>query len=170
MSVLSNSYKILLNIKETAIKFLLAIKKSLINSNNGDENLYVMLWAWGILPAILVVFFLDNKLKRFGKIIACPIAVLIILFFSWHIFAIMKTIKKHPEYKEKKEDKKEKYKGLSDKQIKELKIKERKKENLNLLKKAMLLKSWDSMEFYKIVILVDGFVILTQIQRILYIL
>ena len=171
MSIKEVSKKIFNYIKKNVLNILFKIKLSFIKSTKGEENFYVMLWGWGILPAVLFTFYLADKLERIKTgLISFPVCILIIVFFVWHIFAIRTTIKNHPEYKRIKEDKKAKYKGLNKKQIKELKQKERKERNVNLFKKAMLIKAWDSTEFYKIVILVDCFVILTQVQRILYIL
>jgi len=167
MSIKKLSKETLETSKEKSLFIWSKIKESFIKAHKGEEKLNIMLWGWGIVPAILVVFFLEDGLRKAPfKILLIPIYLGVIAFFVWHIMAIRTTIKKHPEYKKSKKEKQ--YKGLSKKRIKELKRKERKEENINLVKKALLLKAWDSMEFYKIVILVDCFVILTQIQNILY--
>jgi hypothetical protein len=167
-----NSLKNLIDwVKNLFMNIYNRVKKSFIKSSKGDENFYLLLWGWGIVPALMMFFYFDNKLKFIHpKFVSVPIYFLITLFFIWHIFSIRVTIKKHPEYKEKKENKKEKYKGLSKEKIKELKREEKREKNKDMIKKALLLKAWDTMEFYKIVILIDLVVILTQIQRILYIL
>lgn len=158
-------------IKNYSIEFYNKVKTSFLKTHQGEESLNKTLWLWGVLPAVLVVFFLEERLRKFPNIISLPIHIAIIAFFAWHIFAIRTTIKKHPEYKKKKkEDGEDKYKGLTKKQIKEAKKEEKKEKSMDILKKAMLIKAWDTMEFYKIVILIDCFVILTQLQRILYIL
>ena len=170
MSIKETSKNIFRKVKERVINILIKIKKSFIKSTKGEESFYFMLWVWGVIPAVLTIFYIEDKLKNINfNLISIPLYIAIITFFVWHIVAIRTTLKKHPEYKEKKEDKKEKYKGLSKEKIKELKQEERKEKNMSIVKKALLLKAWDSTPFYKIVILLDCFVILTQIQRILYI-
>ena len=58
MPIKETSDKILKYLKEKTLNIFAKIKSSLIKTHQGEENLYLMLWGWGIFPALLMIFFL----------------------------------------------------------------------------------------------------------------
>jgi len=147
------------------------LKNIIINSfkksSQGEEDLYVLLWVWSILPVLFWIMIVPRRLTQ-SQFINVIVSIAIGIYFVWHIFAIKRTIAKHPEYKHK-QSKKEKldYNNLSKKEIQKIKQKQRQKENIDVCKKLMLMKKWKTTEFYKIVSIVDCAVVLTQISKIL---
>lgn len=142
----------------------LYIKDKIIVLSKGEyQHFYKLLYLWGLLPAVIIVFFIQKGLPlQSFQFISIIFYLLISIYFIWHIFVIKKTLKVQPQYKVKKISKKELYKDKTKEEIKKIK----QENNIDTLKKIFLIKSWNSAPMYTIVELVDILVILTQIQRI----
>ena len=94
----------MLKIFNPAIKLLTAIKEHFKLASNGKEDITIVLWVWGGL-AYLTSFALNKLAIAIGfKIIIWLLAILMIAYFSWHIYIIRKcTPKKPPLTNEEKE-------------------------------------------------------------------
>lgn len=158
------------NLEAFFIKVIHAVKQSFIKATKGEENFNIMLWCWGLIPGLAVLIFVQEYLeRRFSGRPSILIYLFLMFFFLWHAVSIRTTLKKHPEYRVKKENKKNKYKNLSRKEIKELRQKERKEKSKELVQKALLIRPWKTMEFYKFVFVMDCVIIVFEASRILYI-
>ena len=148
-------------LKSFFIKKLGFLKGEFFAITSGNGNFKRMLFLWGAIPGIIISLILHRKIDRisfnFFKIF---LSVIFVLYFSWHFYSLCKTIHLHPEYKKKKIKKRDLYKDKTDEEIKKIKIDNMK----NTLKKALLMKSWDTTPDYFWVGAIDLYVILTFIQ------
>lgn len=155
------------NIKSKIIHIINAIKNNIIIISKGEyQHFNRLLYIWGLLPGILITLFIQNKLPNTSNLFFSILSYsLIVFYFAWHLFAIIKTLKVQPQYKVKKITKKELYEGKTSEEIKNIK-KQKREDNI---KKLLLLKAWDSSPSYVIIEIFDLFIILSQIQRFFYI-
>lgn len=156
-----NIKNILLKIKEMVIRFFNFIIAKIKKTNNGESNYYIMLYVWGVFPAVILMMFLQKHLSRmdngFFKLI---ISLFITLYFLWHLFVIRKTLILHPEHKPVKITKKELYKDKTEEEIKEIK-KEKRKE---IVQKMLLLRAWNTSPDYIIIACLDAYNAATELQ------
>ena len=141
------------------------IKNQVITLSKGEyKSFYSMLYLWGLLPFVVISYITRGSNHILGAgFLSILIYLIFIIYFIWHIYVVKKTLKVQPQYKVKKLSKKELYKDKTKEEIKEIKNEKRK----DILKKLLLLKSWDSVPMYTIIELLDFIVILNQIQKIL---
>jgi hypothetical protein len=73
------------------------ITHSFIDASHGRESINNLIWRFGLI-GYLITFFIINKIILINKII--PINILLslipIIYFSWHIFALIKCTPKKP--------------------------------------------------------------------------
>jgi hypothetical protein len=95
--------------------FLNKIKTSFINSSKGLENFSVITWGWGALSYIASYFILNKLIKLINlKFFDYSLAILLIIYFLWHIYVAIKCYPKTPKLsKEEKEQLKIKRGGSS---------------------------------------------------------
>lgn len=153
--------------KEKTKSFLNGAKNKIIIVSKGEANFYSMLYLWGLIPALVIIFLLQNKIDSIkNNIVLFIIYLIITLYFLWHLFVIRKTLKVQPQYKKVKISNKELFKGKTKEEIKEIK-KEKRKERF---RKLILLEGWNSAPSYIIITCIDAYVALTQMQGIFIIL
>jgi hypothetical protein len=127
----------------------------------GNGNFNRILFLWGVVPNVVLILFFQRKIEIFRfRFFTLFICILIIVYFLWHIFIVRKTLKIQPQYKVVKVKKKDLYKGKTKEEIAEMKKEERK----TAVKKMFLLEAWDSTPNYVIVICLDAYTVLTQLQ------
>lgn len=154
-------------LKDKVISFFKKIINYFLLISKGEANFNIMLYLWGVLPGIIIAFFLQPSINSIkNKFIAIILLLIILVYFVWHLFSIKKTLKVHPEYRVVKPTKKELYAGKTKEEIENIK-KEQRKENVQ---KLLLLRGWDSKPAYILIGFFDAYVILTQIQSLLNIL
>ena len=130
----------------------------------GEYNFNIMLYLFGLAPAIVISILFQKNIDRMGiAILQVFIYTLLALYFAWHIYVIIKTLKVQPEHKIVRPSKKELYKDKSEEEIESIKKEKRK----DKLQKFMLLKAWDTTPNYVLIGCVDAYMILTQVQGIL---
>lgn len=153
--------------KDKIKSFLNGAKNKIIIVSKGEANFYSMLYLWGLIPALVIIFLLQNKIDSIkNNIVLFIIYLIITLYFLWHLFVIRKTLKVQPQYKKVKISNKELFKGKTKEEIKEIK-KEKRKERF---RKLILLEGWNSAPSYIIITCIDAYVALTQMQGIFIIL
>lgn len=149
--------------KEKIKSFLNGAKNKIIIISKGEANFYSMLYLWGLVPALIIIFFLQNKIDLIrNNTILFVINLIITLYFLWHLFVIRKTLKTQPQYKKIKLSNKELFRGKTKEEIKEIKKEKRKQR----FRKLILLEGWDSAPSYILIACIDAYVALTQIQDI----
>lgn len=146
-------------------KILVFFKNQFVSLSKGQyQHFYVMLYIYGLIPALLVLFVFKKSYSIIlNNFLAILLYSLIIIYFIWHIYVVKKTLKVQPQYVVKKVTKKELYADKTPEEIKQIK----KEKNIDYVKKLLLLKSWNSMPMYTIVELFDVLIILSQFQKIL---
>ena len=151
-----------MSVKEFCLKFCDKIKQSIITTTKGETNLNIMLFGYGVFPALVYVIFLERKIKHIDfSFIRLFLFLLVFLYFIWHLYVIWKTLKVHPEYKkQKKPSKKELCKGKTKEEIKQIE----KEIGKTRIRKALLLEGWDTSPNYVIVSLIDIYVLLSIFQ------
>jgi hypothetical protein len=85
--------------------FLDKIKISFINSTKGLESFSIVTWGWGVFFYFLAYYFFDKLLIKINaKMLDRATAILVIIYFIWHIYATIKCAPKVPKLsKEEKE-------------------------------------------------------------------
>lgn len=80
--------------KEIFDKFLIVFKRA----TSGQETVAHMIWWWGVV-GYLLAYFLFNKLIQLIdlRLIDVLISVLMVLYFSWHFYALRKCAPKKPK-------------------------------------------------------------------------
>lgn len=147
--------------------FLNGAKNKISIVSKGEASFYSMLYLWGLIPSLILIFFLQNRIDSIkSNTISLIIYLFITLYFLWHLFVIRKTLKVQPQYKRLKLSKKELFKDKTKEEIREIKKEQRKKR----LKKLLLLEGWDSAPSYILIACIDVYVALTQMQEIFIIL
>lgn len=130
-------------------------------TTRGEGVYWKVLYLWGLLPALLILYFQKSPVyMQSSKFTLFLIYLIITFYFLWHLFVLRNTLQTQPEYKVVKKSKKELYEGKTPEEIKEMKKQERKR----TLRKFMLLEAWDTAPSYTIIACIDAFVALTQIQ------
>ena len=142
-----------------------SVKSSFSKCMAGEENLNKMLWFWCMIPnmVICVIVFKLINILNFTLINLIYIAYnLMCLYF------ILKAVSVHPEYNvsemEKNENKKY-VKSLSKEELKNYRKESAKKKTKELFEKALLVKPWKRVEFYKIVRLILIFILLVALRN-----
>ncbi|MDR3290243.1 MAG: hypothetical protein LBT02_03085 [Rickettsiales bacterium] len=137
------------------------IKNQVVILSNGETKSFkITLYVWGLIPAFIVVLFLQRKINLSqNSFLTLIFEVFLILYFSWHIYVIRKTLKVQPNLRApKKLSKKELYVNKTADEIQEIK-KQQKKE---LSQKLLLKKPWKETPDYVIIGCFDFFVVLTE--------
>lgn len=85
--------------------FLNKIKISFVNSSKGLENFSIITWGWGA-SSYVASYFIFNKLINLinSKFFDYSLAILLIIYFLWHIYVAIKCYPKTPKLS--KEEKK----------------------------------------------------------------
>lgn len=128
---------------------------------SGKTSLNVVLYRWGLLPGCIILLFQKNINSIQNSFISISIYLLISLYFLWHLFVIRRTLKAQPELVVKKIKEKDLFEGKTKEEISKIKLQIGK----DRLKKALLLKSWNTTPNYTIIAAFDAVVALTQIQH-----
>ena len=150
--------------KEKLKIFFTNFKNKIIILSKGEANFNTMLYVWGLIPSLVIMFFLQGKINSIKiSFFSIIIYLFLILYFSWHFFVIRKTLKLQPEYKKVKINKKDLYKDKTKEEIEQIKKENRKK----TFKKMLLLTPWDTMPMYNIISCLDFLMIITQVQYLL---
>lgn len=95
--------------------FLNKVKISFINSSKGLEDFSIVSWGWGGFFYFFSFFILD-KIPRSSnlKFLNNSIAIIVIIYFIWHMYATIKCFPKAPKLtKEEKEQLKIKNGGVT---------------------------------------------------------
>lgn len=99
------------------------INSSFKKANRGEETVSHMIWWWGVI-GYLVAFLIANKLIRVINFRSIDIflSLLMVLYFSWHIYAIKKCAPKKPKLspEEKKKLKEERRAQFGKKALRKL--------------------------------------------------
>lgn len=109
------------------IDFFKKIKYSFAQANNGEEDVYLLVNKWGIYSYIIFFFVVDNIVKfNQIKLIDLLISSFAIVYFSWHIYALIKCKPTKPKIsdEEKKKIRKEKIKNMPKSFLKKLFLQE----------------------------------------------
>ena len=134
----------------------------------GEEKLNKMLWCWCLLPN-LAIFLIDNNLFSFLRF---NIIKVFYLFYNLMcLYFITKTVSVHPEYNITRTEKikqKEYMDSLSGDELKKYKNDLKKEKAKNTCKKLLLMKSWKTFEFYKMVRLILILLILVVAKNLMY--
>jgi len=144
-------------------KFSKAVSLKLSELWSGNGKLNEILYIWGVLPGILVLL-LQRRIESFSFLfISKIICLFLMIYFLWHFLVIKRTLKAQPNLIVKKIKQKDLFEGKTKEEISEIK----KQIGKDRLKKALLLKAWDTTPIYVIVYLLDLLIALTQLQAIL---
>lgn len=150
-------------IKDKVLFFWQQIKNQIVILSQGKAKFNQMLYLWGLTPALIVAIFLQNRINSIKFVpISFILYCVIFCYFAWHIFIVRKTLKVQPEYRKVTIKDKELFKDKTQEEI-ELIKKERKKSKI---KKLLLLEKWDSAPPYFIIICIDLYIILLQLEAI----
>jgi len=109
------------------IDFFEKIKYSFTQANKGKEDVYLLVNKWGIYSYIIFFFVVDNIVKfNQIKFIDLLISSFAIVYFSWHIYALIKCKPVTPKIsdEEKKKIRKEKIKNMPKSFLKKLFLQE----------------------------------------------
>ncbi|GMO59276.1 MAG: hypothetical protein Ta2D_04990 [Rickettsiales bacterium] len=152
-------------IKET---FYIRLKNKIVTLTKGEipvEKFDNFLWVWSGIPMAIVVLWLQPKLNiYYNNFFSFVLEFLLLVYFSWNFYVVKKVVKLHPELKPpKRPSRKELYANKTKEEIEEIK-KMKKKE---LYEKLMLKKSWRDTPGYYIVLCLDLFIILQELQLII---
>lgn len=168
-SYISNLFKkTLFFIKINSIKFFELVKVSYKRCREGEEKFNNLLIYWGIIPCILYFLLIYRlSLCRFTQRL-CDLIMIFVGFLD--IFFIQKALKKHPEYNTKlvtEYEKEQYYSSLSKEELEQVKADEKKQSTKDFLKRILLIKPGEKVDFYKIVRLFIILTVLIGLKRIL---
>ncbi len=141
------------------------IGKSFNKCVAGEENLNKMLWFWCLIPNIIVCFII---FKLYNILNFALLNIIYIVYNLLCLFFIIKAVSVHPEYDVSKIQKykhNEYIKSLSEDELKNYKKDLAKEKTKELFEKALLIKPWKKVEFYKIVRLILIFVLLVALRN-----
>ena len=159
---------IILNIKNRLYGAFNSIKLSFKECLSGEENLNVMLWCWCLIPNI-ILYFINSRLMYFLNF---GFFKILYLFYNLMcLYFILKAVSVHPEYnvsKIQKQEEMEYRKSLSKDELKTYKSEVNKEKAKDLVKKALLLKGWKTVEFYKTVRLIIVLIILVTLKGLVF--
>lgn len=121
--------------------FFNKVKESFIKSTNGEEDLKILIRYWGVLAYIFTYLVLNKIIITYhNAIITQAIALVCIIYFSWHLYSMIKCSPKKPK--------------LTKEQKKELRQAKRKEFFKNFWKKLTLQESfgkWDPIFVTKLI-------------------
>lgn len=146
-------------------KYLNRTKTSFKKCMNGEENLNKMLWFWCLIPNIVICFII---FKLYNILNFTLLNILYIVYNLFCLYFILKAVSVHPEYDVSKIQKykhNEYIKSLSENELKNYKKDLAKEKTKELFEKALLIKPWKKVEFYKIVRLILIFVLLIALRN-----
>lgn len=141
------------------------IKSSFRRCIAGEENLKKMLWFWCLIPNIVVCFII---FKLYNILNFTLLNILYLVYNLTCLYFIIKAVSVHPEYNVSKieKNKSEEYvKSLSKDDLKTYKKELTKKKTKELFEKALLVKPWRKVEFYKLVRLILIFILLVTFRN-----
>jgi hypothetical protein len=108
-------------------KFLEKAELSFKKSLSGEESIDNLIWFWGAIGYFFAYFIAEKLIRAIDvRLIEIIISVVMVGYFSWHIYALRKCSPKKPKLtkEEKKEIKKEQKKDAGKKFIKKLMLQE----------------------------------------------
>lgn len=141
------------------------VKSSFKRCMAGEENLNRMLWFWCLIPNIIVCFI---TFKLYNILNFTLLNILYLVYNLICLYFIIKAVSVHPEYNVSKveKNKNEEYvKSLSKDDLKNYKKELTKKKTKELFEKALLVKPWRKVEFYKLVRLILIFILLVTFRN-----
>lgn len=141
------------------------IRESFNRCITGEENLNKMLWFWCLLPN-LVICIISFKLYNIFNLKL--LNVIYVLYNLICLYFILKAVSVHPEYNVSKNEKiksKEYKESLSKDELKDYKKELARKKTKELFEKALLVKPWRKVEFYKLVRLILIFILLISLKN-----
>ncbi len=140
---------------------------------NSEESMSRVLWLWGVLPSIFFVLLLRRLFKSavssslFFRVIMLCVAIVVMLYFLWHIISIRRKLKLEPEldstYRAALAEK-SMFDGLNEEEIVAKKAELKKANRKLLVKKVFLLAPWGSFDFYKLVACVECILVLDVVS------
>ncbi|MDR2527327.1 MAG: hypothetical protein LBC92_05640 [Rickettsiales bacterium] len=145
------------------IYYIIKMKVLVFTSGNA-ESFKRMLYCYGLIPSIIVVFYIDKKIVMYKNFFTFLVSLFLMIYFSWHVYVIWKTLKVQPQYKKpKKIKKKDLYANKTKEEIESIKKQNKK----DFVDKLLLRKSWNDTPDYVIISCCEVLAIWMELNHIL---
>ena len=130
------------------------VKTSFKAATKGEESVQNVIWWWGVC-GYLGAFFIANRIVKISniRIIDILVSLLMIIYFSWHFYAMRKCAPKKPK--------------LSKEEKKRLREEARKDFTKKLARKFFLQESITKWDPILVVLAIDAFSIATFLQYVI---